>query len=142
MGKKSMNVKVRREKVIAALEEAMEKRIAEVKRYNDAKAEHDELMKSWIVEAVAAINGKDATERNGQMRSWVDSGGRRYVEVSAYVKPDALRAQPEFTPPDGTARRHTNETAIEEMKHALLVLGMSEEEFVSASTYASVIQYL
>jgi hypothetical protein len=142
MGKKSINVKVRREKVIAALQEAMDKRVAEVKKYDDAKAKHDELMKSWISEAVAAINGEDVTERNGQMRTWVDNGGRRYVEVSAYVKPEALRLQPEFTPPDGHARRHTNENAIEEMKHALLVLGMSEEEFVSASTYASVIQYL
>jgi hypothetical protein len=142
MSKKSINVKVRREKVIAALQEAMNKRVAEVKKYDDAKAKHDELMKSWIAEAVAAITDADATDRNGQMRHWTDNNGRRYVEVSAYVKPDALRLQPEFTPPDGTARRHANETAIEEMRHALLVLGMSEEEFVSASTYASVVQYL
>ena len=129
-----MNIKVKRLALIKALEKALKKRRDAQTACDKADKEYKAELTAYeakIVEAVIAGKTKVAFMT---VNNWRHSNeGRASFEV---VVPKALKhpERPEFYAP--------NTHQINEIENAIALLNLSDEEFVNASTYKSVSQYI
>ncbi|CAB4154359.1 hypothetical protein UFOVP629_90 [uncultured Caudovirales phage] len=129
-----MNIKVKRLALIKSLEKALKKR-------HDAQTACDKADKAYKVELVAyeakiveAIIAGKAKVTSMSTNNW------RYTdEVRASIEvivPKALKA------PERTSLYAPSTHQINEIENAIALLNLSDEEFVNASTYKSVSQYI
>ena len=126
-----MNIKVSRTGLIAALKKALKTRETAVAQQEKAQEEHQKALKDYEDKVLAyVISGKAA---NPRVR--VHHDGEATVIVSL---PAALKKKPQMKDMD----RFYPSAEIMEIKSAIALLELSDEDKVSASTYKHVSQYL
>jgi prefoldin subunit 5 len=130
---KSINVKVSTEKVLKALDKALVSRKKQVDDYQKAQENHKKQVADWeksIIEYVKS--GKAKATQVTQNNNW----RTETKEASILITLPASLVCPES--PDKPAEMWSLNSDIEELENAIALLKMTDEEFVSTSTYRGV----
>jgi hypothetical protein len=137
MTRRSISVKIPTTKLISALETRLKEYEDMRDNYDSLKAKHDKAMAKWRTEVSKLVSPKTIKEVGVGGSSWRNPG---YHEVNiSYLVPDGSVPEEPKSPP--MFSYHERE-AIDNIKNALNILRMTEQEEVSTSTYNAVSQYL
>jgi len=135
----SLNVKVKRVTLIEALRKAVRERETRKTEYDKAEKEWQKTQKEFEKSLISLVGSKKLTlkETNFRERGWKSDLPEveftfTLTGVSLPVKPEILSSPPNWA----------LENEIAEIRNAVAILEMSDEEYVSASTYKGVAQYL
>jgi len=130
---KPISVKVKTDKLLTALKESLASRKEEMKAQDKADADFTKAIKEWETKVVDYIkSGKGKVTEVSQTHDWrKDTDNARVTitlpaNLSYPTKDNALRATWEI------------KGEVEELENAIAILNMSDEEFVSTSTYKGV----
>lgn len=138
-GTNALNVKVKRVALIEALHLAVKHR--ETRKTEHAKAQKDweKTEKDFRASLIALVGTKKLTlkETNYRERGYRTEGAE--VEFTFSMTGVTFPEQPEIL---RTWSEWQINEEINQIKNALAILGMSDEEYVSTSTYKGVAQYL
>ena len=130
---KSINVKVSTAKVVKALETALVSRKKQIADWDKAQENHKKVVADWeksIIEHIKSGKAK-ATEVSAN-RNWRNDTNEAVVRIAL----PASLVFPES--PDKPAEMWNINNDIEELENAIALLKMTDEEFVSTSTYKGV----
>jgi hypothetical protein len=135
MTTKSMNVKVSTAKLIKALEVALAKREKEVADYKKAREAYEKEHEAFEKSLVKLVGTSKLTFKSSRVQdSWRDE--MREVTLTFNLSPSVKLPES----PEHIGHYHANQ--IEEIKNAISILKMTDDEFVGTSTYKGVAQYL
>lgn len=135
-------VKVKTEKVIKALEEAIKLRDKKLADSKKAEADHKKAVTKYRDDLKKLAKSPQAkiTDVTTYHR-WHSSKNDPTQELSVTITiPTSLLPQEPENPDHYNENRYNNE--VEEINNALRILKMSDQEYVNASTMKSVSQYL
>lgn len=133
---KSLSVKVSTAKLIKALESALAKREKQIADYDKAYEQYEKDRKEFVKNLPSLIGTKSVTlvDTNFNERAWKSElpEATFTYKVSASVKvPKA---------PEGLHYSVRNE--CEEIRNAIAILKMTDDEYVSTNSYKGVAQYI
>jgi len=134
MTAKSMNVKVSTSKLIKALEGALAKREKEVSDYKKARETYEKDYEAFEKSLIKLVGTNKLTLKSSRIQSWRDDP--KELIVSYIISPSLKEPQA----PESIGHMHNHQ--IEEIKNAISILKMTDDEFVGTSTYKGVAQYL
>ena len=133
MATKSINVKVSTAKVVKALETALANRKKQVADWEKAQENHKKQIADWEKSVVEHIkSGKAKVSEVACNSNWRTDTKEARVTVTlpaSLMFPEA---------PDKPAEMWSLNNDIEELENAIALLKMTDEEFVSTSTYKGV----
>lgn len=134
---KTVNVKVSKGKLLDALSKALATKEKEYAEWNDAQEKHKaaiEDIKSTVAERVK--EGK-MTPTSVDFPYFYRHNSNRKIETISVTFDCAidLPEVPNFS-------EHTNNTAQEELRNAIRILELTDEETVRTSSYGAVAKYL
>jgi len=130
---KPISVKVKTDKLLTALKESLASRKEEMKAQEKADADFTKAIKEWEAKVIDYIkSGKGKVTDVSQTHDWRKDTDNARVTVT-------LPANLSY-PEKNNALRATWEvkSEVEELENAIAILNMSDEEFVSTSTYKGV----
>lgn len=130
---KSINVKVSTAKVVKALESALASRKKQVEDWEKAQETHKKQIADWEKSVIEHIKtGKAKVNEVSSSHNW-----RREQEVARIeiAIPASLKYP---ASPDKPSEMWNITNDIEELENAIALLKMTDEEFVSTSTYKGV----
>lgn len=131
---KPINVKVPVAKVVKALESAIASREKQLTDNEKAQKEYLKARADWekaVVEAIRAGKGK--------VKSVSRTGGWRNDSPEVSVTFDEVVKFPKE--PESVAKWQIDQE-LEELRNAIAILKMTDEEMVSTSTYSGVARYI
>jgi hypothetical protein len=131
-----MNIKVKRVALIKSLEKALKLRYASTAAYEKAVDAHKDALKAFEETILEAIVSGKLKVSHVDISNYM-YGHTRSVSISFQLDAKKFK-RPEM--PDFPRNISTRE--IQEIENAIAILNLSEEEFVNASTYKSVSQYI
>lgn len=136
MAKKTISVKVATAKVVKALEEAASSREKQIAEYEKAKEAHQKAVAEWEKKVLEAVkSGKAKPVAIAPEHSWRDNTPNRATVQLELTAGLSFPKEPE--------RNHWSlESELEELRNAIALLKMTDEEFVSTNTYAGVARYI
>ena len=130
---KSINVKVSTEKVVKALEAALASRNKQVAEWEKAQENHKKQIADWEKSIIEFIKtGKAKVNEVSSSHNW----GRQKEIARIEIDLPASLKYPES--PDKPTELWSLNNDIEELENAIALLKMTDEEFVSTSTYKGV----
>lgn len=130
---KSINVKVSTEKVLKALETALASRKKQIANWENTQENHKKQVADWEKSVIDHIkSGKAKVNEVSNSHNWGKSKEIARVEIDL---PASLK-YPAF--PDKPADMWSLTNDIEELENAIALLKMTDEEYVSTSTYRGV----
>lgn len=130
---KSINVKVSTAKVIKALETALVSRKKQTAEWEKAQENHKKQIADWEKSIIEHIKtGKAKVNEVSSSHNW----GRQKEIARIEIDLPASLKYPES--PDKPAELWSLNNDIEELENAIALLKMTDEEFVSTSTYKGV----
>jgi hypothetical protein len=135
MTTKSMNVKVSTAKLIKALEGALSKREKEVADYKKAREAYEKEHEAFEKSLVKLVGTNKLTLKSSRIQ---DSWRNEPKELTLTFNISSSLKLPEA--PESIGHYHAHQ--IEEIKNAISILKMTDDEFVGTSTYKGVAQYL
>lgn len=154
MAGKSINVKVSRLKIIDALQSRLAVMVSEKEAYDKAREQYDKDRADWIFKVSELALSSDKVTLNGD-RSSVNVSNWRTKDSQHVLVEVVLDFPKEMLPPEpkepenpfsshGYGRNYIGnfEERKEEIRNAVHILSLSDEEVVSTSTYQSVTKYL
>lgn len=145
-----INVKVSTKKVIAAMEQkvaANTKKLAEFEKASKlveaAKEKHNKFVQNNAARIAKAADVSPIISI-GDARSWGPNAGKIQVELTYYLSPeDAKELQrPDYEDERLNVQPHQLREENAELGNAIRLLNMTDEEYVSTSTYKQVAKYL
>ncbi len=130
---KSINVKVSTAKVVEALETALASRKKQIADWDKAQENHKKVVADWEKSVIEYIkSGKAKVTEVSENRNWRTETNEAVVRI-------VLSASLKFPEsPDKPRELWSVENDIEELENAIALLKMTDEEFVSTSTYKGV----
>jgi len=133
---KSLSVKVSTAKLIKALETALAKREKELSDHDKAQEAYDKERKEFIKNLPSLIGTKSITlaDTNFNERAWKSE----LPEVMFTYKLSPAVKIPKA--PEGVHYSVRNE--CEEIRNAIAILKMTDDEYVSTNSYKGVAQYI
>lgn len=134
---KSLAVKVSTAKLISALEDALAKREKAEAEYKKEKDDYEKAHADFVQSLYGLIGTKKLTLRAKSLRKDFHSGAD--VVEFEFTLDKSLKA-PEA--PTRKTQHWTNEAQCEEIRNAIAILKMTDDEYVSTNTYKGVAQYL
>jgi len=136
---KAISVKIPTERVIKALEQALNKLELDYTSQEAQEAEYQIAYKAWQKELAdyAIANFSKAENIRTNFRSWNKTLNIDFDIVGSEAN---FPAEPEKG--YETIHQHTYREQKEEMSNAIRILKMTDEETVSTSTYQAVARYL
>lgn len=129
---RAINVKIPTKKVIESLSKALAKREKEVEDYPKLQAAYNKAYKKWTEDTFNMV--KDAKPDEVEVFDW---RGNSTVKVT-YKVTDFIDKPQEPNNPDN----YRFKDELEELRNAIRILEMTEEEHVSTSTYNSIAKFL
>lgn len=129
-----MNVKIPTAKLIKALEGALAQRIKNIEQYKADRKKYEKDLEIFHRSLQGLIGTKKLTLRECNFRQWRSDSPLVTFE---YVINDASIKQPES--PDFP---HSGEREMSEIKNAIAILKLTNDETVSTSTYNNVARFL
>lgn len=138
-GTNALNVKVKRVALIEALHLAVKNRETRRTEHTKAQKDWEKTEKDFRASLIALVGTKKLTlkETNYRERGYRTEGAE--VEFTFSMTGVTFPEQPEIL---RTWSEWQINEEISQIKNALAILGMSDEEYVSTSTYKGVAQYL
>jgi uncharacterized protein HemY len=139
----TVKVKVKVSTLISHLEKALAEREARYKNQEKEQAKYEKAVEAYNLAVLKLIKaGKGEVEeasRNHYYERHAKNKGKTSFSVTILLPVGSLPDEPER--PD-TYNDYEWKREREEITQAIRVLKLTEEQFVSASTYASVAKYL
>ena len=136
---KAINVKIPTAKIIAALEQALNKLELDYTSQEKLEEEYKKAYEEWrkTVSKIAMTNSDKALNLRMTNHSWKGTFNIDYdIDTTQVSFPD----EPERN--HTTINQHEYREMKEEIGNAIRILKMTDEEVVSTSTYNSVAKYL
>lgn len=138
---KTLQVKVKTSVLVEALNKALAER---TKRYADGakrEAEYDKQMNAYRLSMMKLIKSPKATVTEARhYQHWASKDNEKQeVSVTLMVPKALLPKEPERPV---VYYEHDYKRDLEEITNAIRILSMTEQEFVNASTLASVSKFL
>lgn len=130
---KAISVKVKTDKLMTALADALASRKKELEASEKAEADHEKAIKDWQSKVIDFIkSGKAKPTKVIHTRSWKTDTDEAEITITltgaiAYPKNESNHRS------DWQVKQE-----IEELENAIAILKMSDEEFVSTNTYKGV----
>ena len=136
---KAINVKIATPKIIKALDGALAKLELDYTSQEASEAKYDKAREVWQKELIdfAVANIKKAKDFRTNYRSYNKTLN---VDFDLAVSEKDFPKEP--TRDYETLHQHTYKEQKEEISNAIRILKMTDEEFVSTSTYNAVARYL
>jgi hypothetical protein len=136
---KAINVKIPTEKIIAALEQALNKLELDYTSQEKLEAEYQAKHDQWHKElsTYALTNYGKAENVRVNYRTWNNT-----LNVDYDIKTDGKDFPVEPEKDYDRMNKHEYREKKEEISNAIRILKMTDEEVVSTSTYNSVAKYL
>lgn len=135
---KSLSVKVSTAKLIKALEASLAKREKEINDYKKARADYEKEHKEFVKNLTSLIGTNKVTLKNTSFREKGWQSGLPEVEFTFTIN-GSVKVPKE---PERTSAHYSNEREVEEIKNAIAILKMTDDEYVGTNTYKGVAQYL
>ena len=128
---KPISVKVKTDKLMTALTEALTSRTEEAKAHAKAEKDQEKAIKEWETKVIDHIkSGKAKVSDISTNRNWRSEEAKVTISLSASLA---------FPQRENNLRPlYELKTEIEELENALALLKMSDDEFINASTYKGV----
>jgi hypothetical protein len=133
---KSLSVKVSTAKLIKALESALVKREKELSDYEKARDVYDKEYKAFVESLPSLIGTKKLSLKHTNFRERTYNSDGSEVEFSFTLAPTVK--PPKM--PEGVSYATKHEA--DEIRNAIAILKMTDDEYVSTNTYKGVAQYL
>lgn len=129
MAEKTINIAVKREKLIASVKKAIESREKQLDEHNAITKENDEARAEWLNSIKARLGEPISVEIQ-----------RYNNRVTVYYDLPAGLVEP--TPKSYEGAGYVNREELESLKNGLVLLEMSEEEVIKTASYGSISKYL
>ena len=136
--KSSLSVKVKREMLIKALRQALADREKRKTEADKAQKQYEKEYKAFTDSLAKLVGTKSLTLKDTTFRERGWKSEKPEVEFTFEVNV----AIPQRDPILNGYALHCIENEITEIRNAIVILEMSDEEHVSAGTYRGVVQYL
>lgn len=135
---KSLSVKVSTAKLIKALEASLAKREKEASDYKKARADYEKEKKEFIKGLPALVGTNKVTLKDTDFR---EKGWKTDLPemVLTFTLNGSVKVPQE---PERNSAHYSNERECEEIKNAIAILKMTDDEYVGTNTYKGVAQYL
>lgn len=136
---KAINVKIPTAKIIAALEQALNKLELDYTSQETLEKEYNKEYESWRQEVTKTLvaNGNKGTNVRVTHRPWTNTVNIDY-DINTNDVPIPLEPEKNYS----RINQHEYRDMKEEIGNAIRILKMTDEEVVSTSTYNSVAKYL
>jgi hypothetical protein len=152
MASKGMNVKVKRVAIIKALHDRLTEMVHIQEKYEREVEACEAAQLKWK-EDVAQItlkqlDAKTIAEHTDVRKGYYNSGNTTNVMIDVTIDDDKLPVEPESPKApfndrwQGKNYLGNYDERVAEIKNALTILNMCEEDTVNTSTYANVAKYL
>lgn len=139
----TMSVKVKVSTLITALDNALADREKRYATQEQEQAKYEKAVEAYNLAVLKLIKAGKGSIEEASRNEWYDRNnktkGKVSFSVTVLLPTGAVPALPER--PEAY-REYDYKREREEITQAIRVLKMTEQEFVSASTYRSVAQYL
>lgn len=132
---KSLSVKVSTVKLVKALEAALAKREKEISDYKKAYADYEKERKDFQKALVSMVGTNKLILKETQLSNGWRNEPPTAVLTFTYGSGVKLPVEPEHY-------GHHYQHEISEIKNAIAILKMTDDETVSTNTYKGVAQYL
>jgi len=140
---KSLSVKVKTTTLIKALEEALDKR--EKRWANQAKetARHKKEVEAYNASILKLVKAGKGTIHDISENKWATRNDRNSTTISFSAEIKLPKSVIPVEPKEiDEMREHTYKMETDDISQALRILKMTDQEYVNASTYKSVAEYL
>jgi len=136
---KAINVKIATSKVIKALENKLTQIKKQYEEQDALEAKHQKAIEKWKKELIeyAIANIKKAENLRTNYRSWNKTLN---IDFDLTVSESSVPQEPNRN--FEQLYTHAYNEMVEEIENAIRILKMTDEEYVSTSTYNSIAKYL
>ena len=140
---KSLSVKVKTTALIKALEEALDKR--EKRWANQAKetARHKKEVEAFNASILKLVKAGKGTIHDITENKWATRNDKNSTTITFSAEIKLPKSVMPVEPKEiDEMREHTYKMETDDISQALRILKMTDQEYVNASTYKSVAEYL
>jgi hypothetical protein len=152
MASKGINVKVKRIAIIKALHDRLTEMVHIQEEYEREVEAYEKAQSKWKEDVakitLKLIDAKTIAENTNIRKGYYNSGNQTNVMIDVIIDDDKLPVEPEGVKNpfsntwSGKTYLGNYEERIAEIKNALTILNMCEEDTINTSTYANVAKYL
>jgi hypothetical protein len=152
MASKGINVKVKRIAIIKALHDRLTEMVHIQEEYEREVEAYEKAQLKWKEDVakitLKLIDAKTIAENTNIRKGYYNSGNQTNVMIDVMVDDNKLPVEPEGVKNpfsntwSGKTYLGNYEERIAEIKNALTILNMCEEDTINTSTYANVAKYL
>ena len=152
MASKGINVKVKRIAIIKALHDRLTEMVHIQEEYEREVEAYEKAQLKWKEDVakitLKLIDAKTIAENTNIRKGYYNSGNQTNVMIDVMVDDNKLPVEPEGVKNpfsntwSGKTYLGNYEERVAEIKNAITILNLSEEETVNTSTYANVAKYL
>jgi hypothetical protein len=152
MASKGINVKVKRIAIIKALHDRLTEMVHIQEEYEREVEAYEKAQSEWKEDVakitLKLIDAKTIAENTNIRKGYYNSGNQTNVMIDVIIDDNKLPVEPEGVKNpfsntwSGKTYLGNYEERIAEIKNALTILNMCEEDTINTSTYANVAKYL
>ena len=152
MAGKGINIKVKREAIIKALHDRLTEMVHIQEEYEREVEAYEKAQLKWKEDVakitLKLIDAKTIAENTNIRKGYYNSGNQTNVMIDVIIDDNKLPVEPEGVKNpfsntwSGKTYLGNYEERVAEIKNAITILNLSEEETVNTSTYANVAKYL
>ena len=152
MASKGINVKVKRIAIIKALHDRLTEMVHIQEEYQREVAAYDKAQDKWKEDVAKAtlklLDVKSIAKNINVRKGYYNSDNQTNVMIDVMVDDNKLPVEPEGVKApfqdrwSGKTYLGNYEERVAEIKNALTILNMCEEDTINTSTYANVAKYL
>ena len=152
MASKGMNVKVKRVAIIKALHDRLTEMVHIQEEYEREVEAYEAAQLKWredvAIITLELLDTKTIAEHTSVRKGYYNSGDKTNVMIDIMIDDNKFPVEPEGVKApfqdrwSGKTYLGNYEERVAEIKNALTILNMCEEDVINTSTYANVAKYL
>ena len=140
---KSLSVKVKTTTLIKALEEALDKREKRWANQEKEMARHKKEVEAYNASILKLVKAGKGTIHDISENKWATRNDKNSTTITFSAEIKLPKSVMPVEPKEiDEMREHTYKMETDDISQALRILKMTDQEYVNASTYKSVAEYL
>jgi len=140
---KSLSVKVKTTALIKALEEALDKREKRWANQEKEMARHKKEVEAYNASILKLVKAGKGTIHDISENKWATRNDKNSTTITFSAEIKLPKSVMPVEPKEiDDMREHTYKMETDDISQALRILKMTDQEYVNASTYKSVAEYL
>ena len=140
---KSLSVKVKTSTLVKALEEALDKREKRWANQEKEIARHKKEVEAYNASILKLVKAGKGTIHDITENKWATRNDKNSTTISFSAEIKLPKSVMPVEPKEiDEMREHTYKMETDDISQALRILKMTDQEYVNASTYKSVAEYL